>query len=262
MQSFLDYVIYSNVLVGLCAFALSYYYSDFTSLVYPSFIGGSTMALYSLHRYISFLVVDKDSSSERILWLRNHSQILIAGIVLGIVIAAVFIYFLPLLVILRVCLVIPIGVMYTIPVVRHHRIRDLPYIKILLVSFLWTYLCVYIPRYIMDVSLSADHWIETIFFFVAITLPFDIRDIGIDRGRYVQTFATLLNEEKTMLLAKILVGISLVIQIATSQEIPLIIMYVYVLAFLQFYPKEKGEYFSSLWMETSMLVPCLVSLVL
>lgn len=220
------------------------------------------MSLYCLHRYISFLVVDQDSSSERILWLRNHGKILIGGVVLGMLIGAVCLYFLPLMVILRVSLVIPIGVMYTIPVVRHHRIRDLPYIKIFLVAFLWTYLSVYIPRYIEDISLSADHWIESIFFFIAITLPFDTRDIGIDRARYVDTFATLLGEKQTLLLAKILIAISFLIQLFTTNQWPLLAMYLYVFLFLQFYPKNKGEYFSSLWMEASMLVPLLTSLVI
>ncbi len=162
------------------------------------------------------------------------------------------------MVLLRVALVVPLGIMYTLPVVRHHRIRDLPYIKIVLISFLWTYLTAYIPRYMVSGGMAMDQWIEFIFYFVAITIPFDIRDKEIDESRYVKTFATLLGKKNSYIFSAILLLICITIELFTQQSIPLMLTYAVVIIWLYTLPRQN-EYFSSLWMEVSMILPFLFS---
>lgn len=83
-----------------------------------------------------------------------------------------------------IILLIPVGlisILYTLPLFGAKRLRDLHLIKIFLIAFVWAYLGV-LPMIIDEVS---NHLIRLVFlekflFILAITLPFDIRDLGID----------------------------------------------------------------------------------
>jgi hypothetical protein len=63
-------------------------------------------------------------------------------------------------------------------------IRDIPFLKIFIISFSWTYLTILIPAIINDIPFDY-YLISNIFirflFVLAITIPFDIRDLNFDK---------------------------------------------------------------------------------
>jgi 4-hydroxybenzoate polyprenyltransferase len=88
---------------------------------------------------------------------------------------------------------------YVLPFLRGKRLRDLPYLKIILISTVWAIVCVMLP-----ISLIGRGWglpeslmfLEKIFFIFALTIPFDIRDMVWDAETGVKTIPLSIGSEK------------------------------------------------------------------
>ncbi len=93
-------------------------------------------------------------------------------------------FFLELPTVLKLAPLALISLLYTLPaLVGKKGLRELPYLKLLLIAFSWAYLTVPIPIWGSGKDLDASGWIlfaERAAFFIAITIPFDIRDLHRD----------------------------------------------------------------------------------
>lgn len=101
-------------------------------------------------------------------------------------------------------LVLPfiISVGYVIPFRREHRLRDINYIKIFLISIVWAYISI-IPI-IVESGLSGPiiiYGIEKCLFLLAITIPFDIRDKEIDGHAELRTIPDLIGIRNSYILS-------------------------------------------------------------
>lgn len=80
-----------------------------------------------------------------------------------------------------------ISLLYALPLPGGYRgLRDLPFLKLFLIAFSWTYLSVSLPHWLGERDFSIPEWAlftERLFFFLAITIPFDIRDLPYDALR-------------------------------------------------------------------------------
>ena len=102
-----------------------------------------------------------------------------------------------------------ITILYSLPVFGNRktmfRIREIPYLKIFIIAFVWSFLTIILP-----VSRSSQTFSKTLlvlmllerFFFVfAITIPFDVRDMKEDKRAGIKTIPTLLNEKTSYILS-------------------------------------------------------------
>jgi 4-hydroxybenzoate polyprenyltransferase len=77
-----------------------------------------------------------------------------------------------------------------LPLLNGRRLRDLPYLKIFLIAFSWSWITVLGPVVLKEEPFS---WaillmlIERACFVFAITIPFDIRDLVLDQSAKVDT---------------------------------------------------------------------------
>jgi len=104
-----------------------------------------------------------------------------------------------------ILLIIPslFSVFYVVPVNKNKQsFRDLPFLKIYLIAFSWVFVSVVIPLVMNSVSwnLSLGVLFEKLFFVIALTIPFDIRDMSIDNP-IKRTIPQILGVKKSIYLA-------------------------------------------------------------
>lgn len=158
-------------------------------LGYIALVFSATVLVYSIHRIVGIERVRALHDAGRfhvISNYKNHIKVYILLSVLGCMVALVFTDMRALKMLL------PLGVIslgYVIPFLPGgKRLRDIHFIKIILIAFVWAYVAT-IPLLSAGVSFQ-DLWVgflEKAVFIFLITLPFDIRDMGIDGGNGLRT---------------------------------------------------------------------------
>lgn len=102
-----------------------------------------------------------------------------------------------------------VSLLYPIEIKWRHqsfRLRDIPFIKIFLIAFVWSYMAVIIPK-VEWMGWDALNWNDVglfllqFIFILVITLPFDINDCRIDQLTGVRTIPGWLGVRHTKILA-------------------------------------------------------------
>lgn len=179
---------------------------------YLALVFCSTVLIYSIHRVVGIRKLHSFSSEGRFATIskyRSHITIYIALSAVGVAVALYYQYSMSLIIQL-----LPVGLisfLYTLPLLSDHkRLRDFHYIKIFLIAIVWAYITS-LP--LLAARLSALHlglyFIEKFFFILAITLPFDIRDLEIDAFGDVKTIPSVIGQKATYNLAYGLLGFGL-----------------------------------------------------
>jgi len=181
----LEWAIASNLWVGLNAAFLTWLHFpqlfDYEGLRYAAALGLGTMAAYLFMRRYRPGAWRQHTYAHR--WLGTHPHA-VDGLMAGSAVAALFFIY-PLLNLARcLSLLAPVGLvlLYPFSLGRWPAVRDIPGLKLLLISGTWTYLAVYLPGQwlafgldSMGISLAL-----TALLVAAITIPFDIRDADQD----------------------------------------------------------------------------------
>lgn len=213
LQSIYNVVVYANLWVA--AGAASMYWATVllmgrlpdTRLACAIFL--STVSVYTFQRVFRAKRIYTQAPSARHLWILNHLKALWGLCVLSGMLAVAL--FFPYTTIwsweLPVALV-SIAVLYVTPLIPRQgkwlRLRDLPGLKIWLITGVWTVFTVFTVS-----GFPTGQWERDVFlvlsrflFIFAITLPFDIRDLAHDRVNGVRTYAVWLGLERTLTLSR------------------------------------------------------------
>ncbi len=136
-------------------------------------------------------------------------------------------------------------------------IRDIPFLKIFIIIFCWTYLTFFFPLIYYNIGFSFDVIIHSFirgFFLFAITIPFDIRDVkfdktltipsffGIKQSKYISYFFLFLCEVLSLLLF-------IYKSIDFSTFLALYITFEISLLFIFFIKKNSKELYFSFYIE-------------
>jgi len=167
-----------------------------------AFIACGTLSIYALHRLVALGVisVDKEGRFQTLFQYRKH--ILFYAFFSGLA-AAYFFFQLPFS--LQSTLLIPCGLAlaYVVPFLNGKRLRDLPFLKIFLIAITWAWITVVAPS--KDGNLTSLQLllmlIERAAFIFAITIPFDIRDLAMDKKAGVPTLPSAWGTNKAKRLA-------------------------------------------------------------
>lgn len=203
-----NFYLYSSLHIGICSVYLYLFtISRFNLKVdykYALFALSSTIFVYSIHRLIGIKKVKKFSHKGRFAIIEKfRSHILLYAIISFAASTYLFLHF----DISRLILISGAGIisiLYTIPVFgKSMRLRDFSFIKIFLIGIVWSYVTGVVPMYEQGLSLTTIliYFLEIIVFFIAITIPFDIRDFSVDSANNVQTIPTLLGRRPAIKLA-------------------------------------------------------------
>jgi len=204
----LNFYLYSSLHIGLCCVLLYLFSMQRFGLEvehsYAVFLLSSTIFTYSIHRIIGMNKVKKFEHQGRfavISKFRNH--IITYAIFGGLTCTYLYVGFS----LMRMQLLFLAGVvsiLYTLPIFgKSMRLRDFSFIKIFLIAIVWSVVTESIPLYESGINgnLIFLLFLERVAFFVAITIPFDIRDIEVDRTNKVKTLPSVLGRKNSIYIA-------------------------------------------------------------
>lgn len=196
--------------IALGAFALSiqtkfllFEYLKIDLLDYFSFF--ATLFLYALHRLIGFYKLSACDRPLRFVYL--HQSVFFFKILAGSAACLSFLLFLFLPRTVQYLTLLPIilSAGYALPFLPgKRRLRDLSYVKFLLVGLSWAWVTVVLPAAGHKVFNDKLIWIMFVArfsFITAIAITFDIRDLEIDRQQRVRTMPALVGIPATKAMA-------------------------------------------------------------
>ena len=271
IYKFIDLVLYGNFWIAVGSLALLWqttliYQQEFHFDALTRFVFFGTLFLYALHRIIGMSKAHAYFQLERYTVIIAHKRHIewYAGI--GAVIAAFSFFQLsrP----TQLALIIPgiISLGYVLPILGNKkRLRDLNDIKIFLVALVWAWITVLLPA--IEYGLLPHQgilltFIERVLFIFAITLPFDIRDLQVDKQSAVRTLPAKWGIERTKNIAVGMVGISIGITVFCQYQfyysipimVALILTYLATIILIKKITPQRSDYFYTGLMDGTMVL--------
>lgn len=220
LDTIVEWMLYSNLFIAFCAICMVWltrgaFGSEINTLhPYEWALFLATVSLYAFHRYIGIVKIADVLRSGRFIVLSEYrSHLLIYGLVSGAISGSILVYFYPLPFLLMMMPAVVIGFLYILPVFpSSRRLRDYAFIKIVLIGLAWAWLTVVMPLHEYGSDLNWEvllFSLDRFLFIIAITLPFDIRDLEVDKIEGVKTFPMIFGEEwsKTSAIMCLLMGL-------------------------------------------------------
>ena len=262
LLKFVDLVLYSNLFIALGALALTWQVEILLGMSrsHPSnfawFVFCSTLFVYAAHRIIGFTNIESMIQNRRLEVIREHDSHIKFYAVTSLAGIFYFAFQLPLEVLGFTALPTLLSLAYIAPIFRGKRFRDLPFVKVFTVGLVWMWLTVCAPLFMHSVDLNWG-WIclalEKFLFITAITIPFDIRDLEVDRLYEIKTIPSQLGAQSAIRIAQgmlvMATGCTFINwtsgNISESAFFSLLISYIIIVVTLSFAREKCHDYYFS-----------------
>ena len=209
-------LIYSNLYISIAAVFLTIETQIQLGMkpqLYPYvfIIFFATLFEYNIHRLILVLTNKDALNHHRHSWIKKYPKrfyFIVFFSIIGFLISV-------LLAKERILIALaPIGLLtifYSLPFFKKikyvFRLREIPFLKIFLISFVWSIVTILLPIIKSNNTYDKGHLllmlIERFIFVFAITIPFDIRDMSDDRLSGLKTIPILIGQKKSIVVANI-----------------------------------------------------------
>ncbi len=205
-------LIYSNLFIALCAAILT--------LGTYGFIGGApdpylilhvfgvTLMAYNMQRLIRLQKFT--NRTEQIRWYLKNKWMLYTALIIGMMVSSWTFLQLPISLLIVFAPLAIISFSYSLPVIPAKEgpiaVRDIPGAKIFLIALVWTGVTWILPMQESGIEWADEHYLiiwERFMFILAITIPFDIRDLKYDSAS-MKTIPQLIGYSRSKSLAMIL----------------------------------------------------------
>ena len=237
-------LIYSNLYIALCAAILTLGTYGFIK-VSPDpnlilHVFGVTLMAYNMQRLVRLQKFT--NRTDQIRWYLKNKWMLYTALIIGMMVSSWTFLQLPLKLLLAFTPLALISFSYSIPFLPSKdgpiAVRDIPGAKIFLIALVWTGVTWVLPIQEAGISWTAMHYLialERFLFIVAITIPFDIRDLRYDSDS-MRTIPQLLGYSKAKDLAIFLLiicgGIHAYVEFFLGSEKPIILKTIGTLFFI------------------------------
>lgn len=267
MDKLAKFIIFSNLWISLAAAGLTlntYFLINQNinwNVIHLVFL--ATFSVYNFQRLIKHYYQNKNHS-KRHLWIYNNSIILTILVIISSL-TSLFLFFesfsIPSFIILIPF--IAVSILYATPIFSKNRaLRDYPFIKIFLIAITWAASSVLLPAIELDLFFNSKLitlFIINFLFIIAITIPFDIRDLKVD-DLDTKTIPQVFGINGSILLSLALIIACCVLAHSyfhrSGQNIHLEVSLVCTFIILFFYKKEMPElYYSGILDGTILLFP-------
>ena len=278
-RSFLDTLLFSNVFIACCAIgqgALTYLLLslpvDYNVL---GILGCATLALYNFSMILAKPPHPETSRFRRVRWVFRHERSLWVwtGVALLVALVLGLQLHIPSFILLGV--MGGMGLAYNLPLVRvagkeqRAGLRQITGLKLFYIGLVWVMSSVLLPvaeAYHDNLPIVWSHvWelmVWVFLFVVAITIPFDIRDIYQDRYYGLKTIPVLLGETKALALSTLLLAVQMgwvwLSDYSLDIRLALMATSALTLLFILRPPIKKNEYYYFLILDGTMLMQFLV----
>lgn len=212
--SWFSFLVHSNLLIAFSAVALTLETQVQLGLKphahpYLFLIFFATLFEYNLHRLITLIFVAEALRDEKYTWLKEHKRVFLIMVVFSVAGFGVTLWQAKKEVLLTLAPLAAIALFYSTPVwhfgKRLFRLREIPYVKIFLIALVWSGATVLLP-----VIHTGKPWdniqitlflAERFFFVLAITVPFDIRDLDADQKAGLKTLPMLFRKSNPLIIS-------------------------------------------------------------
>lgn len=205
MRSWLDALFFSNLFIALCAamaveqtylqLGLGWHWDLLTLCV-----GTATFAQYNFQRLVNLRVLNRETLTPPTIWLARNGRWMLVLTVIALLIAVVTFIQLSREIWLPVIVIFIVSALYAVPIGKF-RLREVGLIKLLLIALIWGLVTVTLPMHHagMEVEGMQHLWLlaQRVAFIAALTLPFDIRDILMDKAYNLKTIPSLIGPHST-----------------------------------------------------------------
>ncbi len=271
------FFVYSNLYVSIATAGLvkvSELLLGIEGWTVAGFLFFSTLFAYNFQRLYKQVGHIREKSTYH-LWIHNNRVSLI--VLTSIAGLCSFLLALQLSIYVWLCL-IPLGIislMYPVHLFtrngKKYRLRDIPGLKLFLIALVWAFATVFISVLNNHIPIDETVYvllIQRFLFVIAITIPFDIRDVDFDK-EMLHTLPQTLGVKKARniaLVAILLFGITTVVQYAYAdihmyQFLALLLTTIITGILIYKSTPDRPSYFYTIFMEgTSILMLLLVVL--
>ena len=216
----LDFLLFSNIFISLGAAAqglVTYYLLNKSiNLAIILFLFLSTILTYNFSILIQNPKNPEQSTFRRVRWIFSHFKLNVGITIFSVV--SLLIVFVGLSFNAQI-LILLLGILsigYALPIFslngKKIGLRNIPGLKLILIGLVWALSSVLLPiielKHTHQIDISAYNTsilvLKRFLFIVAITIPFDIRDMFQDKVYGLKTIATVLGEKKALLACQLM----------------------------------------------------------
>lgn len=261
IQKWIDYFLYSNIFISLCAAAITaetYLLVHFPiNWLYISFTFFSTMVFYGFPSLLFPKEAFSANQSERHKWIIENRKALVALSILAFVAVAINIFFFPVKFILWMTPNAIVAFAYFFP---QTRLRSITGLKAAIVAFVWT-MVTYVYPFLLDPLQSGGNWngvAERFFYMLPLCIIFNVRDVEADRTAGVRTIPVVYGVRATIMIC--LFSLFLFSALAISdrgfslETIALIISAIASGILILKASENRNDYFYSFWIDGMILL--------
>ena len=256
LTKFFNFYIYSNLHVSLAVFCLTkitLLQFGITENVSSLFVFFATIISYNAIRFININKIRNESA----VFIQSYKlQLLILNIIclIGLVFTAFLLRFRALLILFPFVIATSL---YVSPFkIWKFNLRDISGLKLFLIAFSWAGVTVLFPLIQNELEISNNIkllFLERFLFIVAITIPFDIRDIDYDSPKLF-TLPQAIGNKKSKIIGIIslfLFFLTALYRQSDGHNPMLVMLLVTVLSsiLIGFSSKDQSKYYSSFWLE-------------
>ncbi len=208
LREFLDRLLYGNIIIATAClfFSLEFFFlaEIESAMPYLRFCFYGTLAHYGFHRLYNIRINNSEKDSPRNQKIAKYRVIILVLSLVGLFVSLKILLFEFKSSYFDFVFPVVIAVFYSVPIFRK-RLRDIAYLKVVLVALVWAYLSSFLPANLYGFSniwLISFVFLEHFLYIFTITLAFDHRDNDSDRTLGVKTFANQLSFDqlKTMMI--------------------------------------------------------------
>jgi 4-hydroxybenzoate polyprenyltransferase len=222
LQSVLDFLLFSNIFMSLCAVAqaLLTFHLIGSKPVFPvlGLLFTSTLGIYNFCILITRPAKPQRSPYKRVRWFFAHYRLMVTFTIVSLLslIPLFFIITTESKILLIFLSILSFGYGLPLFTVGDHKfgLRNIPGLKPFLITLVWTMSCVLFPvlesmhNHLTDITMrDTTILIAKRFLFIgALTIPFDIRDLFDDRKVGLKTIPVVWGEKNAYLFCQVLLA--------------------------------------------------------
>ncbi len=275
LKRLFDFILFGNIYVAIGAVSLiqsTIIQLEISNhlIFYSTLSFFATLFIYNLQRI--FYSPQKDNSllSVRRKWIFENQFSIKILCLIGFLGVAITFFFNDYKIIFYLSPLLILSIAYFLPFIK---LRQNPWFKLFTLAIVWTTVTAIIPTLLNNVNLFSSssilHFFVRFIFMIGICIPFDIRDIEIDKAENIFTLSQKLGENKTRWIAFgfMLLYILLIVaefsqkmfsmKIFTALMITAIINAIIVLMS----SSKRSEYFYTAWLDGTMILQGVVLIV-
>ena len=266
MKSFIQFIVFSNIWVALCVLSLtlsSEFLLSTSNYKITQFVFFATLFSYNFQRVVR---IKKGLKHVRKSWLANQNIAIYLLMFCGSLVSTYQFFEFQLLTQVVIVIVGLLSVLYPF------GLREIPFSKIFIISFVWAISTMLLLVIENDIPLSKNlslHLTARFLFVFAISIPFDIRDLKYDAQNLI-TIPLFFGVSKSRFIAFFMLLICGVIafyqyfenSLLLSNLLALILLYFVSSIFVLKSDESRREMYFSFWVESLSILGYLLLVIM